>query len=183
MSEIVLGVGASHSTLMNTHWDEVDHLPEAHRFRDGLAAAQRALAEAEPDAVVVIGSNHFRGLFLDLMPSITLALSFGGLPAAADQMVGSAFMQKMATKPDTVAGVKYTTIVTKYDEVVTPYQSQFLTGTNVDNILLQDRCDKDYADHIAVAFDHIALQYVLNALDPANARTPTCSTVLPAVGG
>ena len=27
MSSIVLGVAASHSTLMNTHWDEVDHLP------------------------------------------------------------------------------------------------------------------------------------------------------------
>ena len=122
-------------------------------------------------------------VFPALMPSITLALSLGGIPAAADQMVGSAFMQKMATKPDTVAGVRYTVITSKYDEVVTPYQSQFLSGPNVTNILLQDQCDKDYADHIAVAFDHIALQDVLNALDPATARTPTCSTVLPAIGG
>jgi len=122
-------------------------------------------------------------VFPALMPSISLALSFGGLPAAADQVAGSKFMQKMATLPDTVAGVKYTTIVTKYDEVVTPYQSQYLNGPNVTNLLLQDKCDKDHADHIAVAFDHIALQYVLNALDPANARTPVCSTVLPLVGG
>ncbi|MGH3763347.1 hypothetical protein [Actinophytocola sp.] len=74
MSEIVLGVGASHSTLMNTHWSEVDHLPEAHRFRDGLATARDALAEARPDALVVIGSNHFRGMFLDLMPSFTVGV-------------------------------------------------------------------------------------------------------------
>lgn len=74
MSEIVLGLGASHSTLMNTHWDEVDHLPGAHRFREGLATAREALAAARPDAVVVVGSNHFRGMFLDLMPAITVGV-------------------------------------------------------------------------------------------------------------
>lgn len=74
MSEIVLGVGASHSTLMNTHWAEVDHLPEAHRFRAGLATARDALAAARPDTLVVIGSNHFRGMFLDLMPSFTVGV-------------------------------------------------------------------------------------------------------------
>ncbi|MBP2365388.1 hypothetical protein [Pseudonocardia parietis] len=74
MSELVLGVGASHSTLMNTHWAEVDHLPGAHRFRDGLGEARDALAAARPDAVVVIGSNHFRGMFLDLMPAFTVGV-------------------------------------------------------------------------------------------------------------
>lgn len=74
MSEIVLGVGASHSTLMNTHWSEVEHEPRAHAFRDGLAAARDALAAAQPDAVVVLGSNHFRGMFLDLMPAFTVGV-------------------------------------------------------------------------------------------------------------
>lgn len=74
MSSVVLGVGASHSTLMNTHWQEVDYLAGAHRFRDGLHEARRLLAEARPDAVVVIGSNHFRGFFLDLMPAITVGV-------------------------------------------------------------------------------------------------------------
>ncbi|WP_236787852.1 hypothetical protein [Amycolatopsis sp. GM8] len=74
MSEIVLGVGASHSTLMNTHWDEVDDLADAHRFRDGLAIARDELAAARPDAVIVIGSNHFRGMFLDLMPAFTVGV-------------------------------------------------------------------------------------------------------------
>ncbi|WP_326753377.1 catechol 1,2-dioxygenase [Streptomyces hirsutus] len=74
MSQLVLGIGASHSTLMNTHWAEVDHLPAAHRFRDGLAEARDALAAARPDAVVVIGSNHFRGMFLDLMPAFTIGV-------------------------------------------------------------------------------------------------------------
>jgi triacylglycerol esterase/lipase EstA (alpha/beta hydrolase family) len=118
-----------------------------------------------------------------LLPSINFALAFGGLPGLADQEVGSAFIKKLNSVADTVPGVSYTVIATKYDEVVTPYASQFLSGPNVTNILLQDQCAKDYSDHIAVAFDHIALRDVLNALDPAHAVAPTCSTVLPAIGG
>lgn len=74
MSELVLGVGASHSTLMNTHWAEVDHLPEAHDFRTGLDTVRDTLATARVDTVVVIGSNHFRGMFLDLMPAFTIGV-------------------------------------------------------------------------------------------------------------
>ena len=36
MAKIVLGIGASHSTLMNTHWEETTHKAEAERFRDAL---------------------------------------------------------------------------------------------------------------------------------------------------
>lgn len=74
MSSIVLGIGASHSTLMNTHWEVVDHLPQAHEFRAGLRRAAELVARAEPDAVIVIGSNHFRGFFLDLMPAVTVGV-------------------------------------------------------------------------------------------------------------
>ncbi|MFT7598086.1 MAG: 2,3-dihydroxyphenylpropionate 1,2-dioxygenase [Acidimicrobiales bacterium] len=74
MSSVVFGVGASHTTLMNTKWDEVDHLDRAHAFRDGLATAKAALTEAEPDLIVIVGTNHFRGFWLDLMPSLTIGV-------------------------------------------------------------------------------------------------------------
>lgn len=74
MAKIVLGIGASHTTLMNTQWDKVDHLPRAHDFRDGLGEAARFLREARPDAVVILGSNHFRGFWLDLMPAFTIGV-------------------------------------------------------------------------------------------------------------
>lgn len=74
MSSVVLGVAASHSTLMNTHWDRVVHRDRAERFRDALHAARDALAAAAPDAVVVIGSNHFRGFWLDLVPPFTMGV-------------------------------------------------------------------------------------------------------------
>ncbi|MEM9889887.1 MAG: catechol 1,2-dioxygenase [Actinomycetota bacterium] len=74
MSEIVIGVGASHTTLMNTRWDEVDHLEGAHAFRDGLATAAAAIAEADVDLLLVVGTNHFRGFWLDLMPAFTFGV-------------------------------------------------------------------------------------------------------------
>lgn len=74
MSEIVLGVGASHTTLMNTQWEAVDHLPRAHAFRDALGEAAGALEAAAPDLVVIVGSNHFRGFWLDLMPPFTIGV-------------------------------------------------------------------------------------------------------------
>ena len=59
---IVLGVGASHTTLMNTHWDAVAHLDGAVAFRAALAQVNEMIVAAQPDAVVIVGPNHFRGL-------------------------------------------------------------------------------------------------------------------------
>ena len=74
MGRIVLGVGASHSTLMNTHWDQVVHVEDAQRFRNALGQAREAIAAARPDVAVIVGSNHFRGFWLDLIPAFTLGV-------------------------------------------------------------------------------------------------------------
>jgi 2,3-dihydroxyphenylpropionate 1,2-dioxygenase len=74
MSRVLVGVGASHTTLMNTKWDEVDHLPRAHNYRDALGAAKDVIVGSGADVAVVVGSNHFRGMWLDLMPSFTLGV-------------------------------------------------------------------------------------------------------------
>ena len=82
MSRIVIGIGASHTTLMNTRWDEVAHLDPACRFRDALAEARNRSEQESPDLVVIIGSNHFRGLGLDLMPAFTIGV--GNLMSAGE---------------------------------------------------------------------------------------------------
>ncbi|MGW0515742.1 hypothetical protein [Crossiella sp. NPDC003009] len=80
--------------------------------------------------------------------------------------------------------MRYTTTATRYDPVVTPYESQFPHGPGSTNILLQDLCRNDFADHLALAFGHVALREVLNALDPATAQRPDCSRpVWPVIGG
>ena len=70
----VLGVCASHSTLMNTHWEQTGHIEAATRFRDALGQARDLIAAARPDTAVIVGSNHFRGFWLDLIPAFTIGV-------------------------------------------------------------------------------------------------------------
>ncbi|MGW1033058.1 esterase/lipase family protein [Streptomyces antibioticus] len=100
-------------------------------------------------------------------------------PALAQQVVGSDFMTRLNAGGDTVPGVRYTVIATRYDEVVTPYRTQFLTGDNVRNVLLQDLCPLDLSEHALIGLvDKIAFHEVANALDPARATPTTCASVL-----
>lgn len=99
-------------------------------------------------------------------------------PGLADQMTGSAFLTKLNAGGDTVPGVRYTVISTKYDEVATPLRSQYLEGPNVRNVLLQDLCSVDLSEHLAIGlFDRIAYHEVANALDPAHATPTNCASV------
>lgn len=102
-----------------------------------------------------------------------------GTPGLADQVAGSPFVTKLNSLPDTVPGVHYTVIATRYDEVVTPYRTQFLDGPDVRNVLLQDLCPVDLSEHVAIGtIDRIAYHEVANALDPAHATPTTCASVI-----
>jgi triacylglycerol lipase len=98
-------------------------------------------------------------------------------------LTGSEFLERLNAGGKAVAGVTYTNIMTRYDESVIPYTSGYLDAPNATNIVLQDGCALDFADHIAVAFDPVAADHVLNALDPEHARPARCTVVLPFIGG
>ncbi|WP_328497296.1 alpha/beta fold hydrolase [Streptomyces sp. NBC_00414] len=100
-------------------------------------------------------------------------------PALADQVAGSPFLTRLNAGGDTVPGVRYTVIATRYDEVVTPYRSQFLDGPNVRNVLIQDLCALDLSEHAALGLaDRIAFHEVANALDPSHATPTTCLSAI-----
>ncbi|WP_329122345.1 esterase/lipase family protein [Streptomyces sp. NBC_01353] len=100
-------------------------------------------------------------------------------PGLADQMAGSPFITRLNEGGDTVPGVTYTVIATKYDEVVTPYRSGFLDGPNVTNVVIQDKCALDLSEHVAIGtLDRITFHEVTNALDPARATPTTCASVI-----
>ncbi|MEU7700676.1 esterase/lipase family protein [Streptomyces sp. NPDC015492] len=100
-------------------------------------------------------------------------------PGLADQIAGSPFITKLNAGGDTVPGVRYHVIATQYDEVVTPYRSQFLSGPNVTNVLIQDKCALDLSEHVAIGtVDRVAFHEVANALDPARATPTTCLSVV-----
>jgi len=101
--------------------------------------------------------------------------------ACVDQDANSEFLQELNEGGDTLPGVEYTVIATMYDLIVTPYESAFLDGPNVNNFTLQDICPLDFSEHLGTAFDPIALQLIYNALDPSTAVAPTCGLVLGAL--
>jgi triacylglycerol lipase len=119
-----------------------------------------------------------------------LATAFGS--AAADQPVpfcaacgemsaSSTFIAHMRDGGVAVPGIRYTNIVTRYDELVTPYTSGIEPGMT--NIVLQDLCPLDLTEHFEIAADRNATVLVLNALDPAHPQPVPCVPVLPFVGG
>ena len=84
-----------------------------------------------------------------------------------------------------VKGVKYTNIMTRYDELVVPYTAGYVrprTGEQVKNIVVQDTCSQDYSDHLAIAGSRRAAYMALNALDPENPVTVPCDFVPPFTG-
>lgn len=97
--------------------------------------------------------------------------------AAKDQTVGSDVNTRLDAGGDTVPGVRHTTVVTRTDEVVTPYRRGYLAAgpdAPVDNLTLQDACPIDISAHLGIAYSTVMYRLVLNALDPANARPASC---------
>jgi triacylglycerol esterase/lipase EstA (alpha/beta hydrolase family) len=142
----------------------------------GGAAKVNALVGIAPSnhGTTLVGLTHLLPYFPGIEDLLTT-----NTPALADQIAGSAFLTKLNEGGDTVPGVQYTVLATKYDEVVTPYRSQFLSGSNVRNVLLQDLCPVDLSEHAAIGLlDRIAFHEVANALDPAHATPTTCASAI-----
>jgi triacylglycerol esterase/lipase EstA (alpha/beta hydrolase family) len=142
----------------------------------GGAAKVHALVGIAPD-------NHGTDLvgLTNLLPYFPGAedLLDAATPGLADQITGSGFLTKLNAGGDTVPGVRYTVIATRYDEVVTPWRTQYLSGSDVRNVLLQDLCPLDLSEHLAIGlFDRIAFHEVAGALDPAHATATTCASAL-----
>lgn len=140
-------------------------------------------AEKVNALVGIAPSNHGTDLLgltrlLDLFPGAADLLDTH-TPALRDQVAGSDFLRRLGEGGDTVPGVAYTVIATRYDQIVTPWRTQFLDGPGVRNILIQDVCPADVSEHLTIALaDRLAFHLTANALDPANARPVNCLSYL-----
>jgi triacylglycerol esterase/lipase EstA (alpha/beta hydrolase family) len=95
--------------------------------------------------------------------------------ACGEQAAGSSFLAQLNAGGDTLPGIDYTVISTRYDEVVTPYRSQALSGpaSRVTNVVVQDGCPLDIAEHVTLQDDPVAAQWVLNALGRRGPADPS----------
>ncbi|ALE73490.1 lipase [Pseudonocardia sp. EC080610-09] len=164
-------VGHSEGSLMPNHYvkflggaEHVDRYVGMTPLWDGTSTAGLALLNRT-------------GEQLGLGPAIGLALD--PLCASCRQFLrGSDFLAEMNSGGGPrVDGVDYTMILTRYDELVVPYTSGLMDGA--DNIVLQEGCPTDLAEHVAVAFDPVTLQHITNALDPDHAQPVRCLPVGP----
>lgn len=104
------------------------------------------------------------------LDAVSRAYSSAGVRGLFQQTKGSAFQDELFADGDTVPGVGYTVISTRYDLVITPWQTQRLAGPDVRNILIQELCPRDTVGHVGLFIDWPAMQLVRNALganDPA----------------
>ena len=120
---------------------------------------------------------------LEANPQVRAAIT--GLPIeSAEQMLpGSGFLTRLWEGGTPYApGVRYTNVATRYDEAVWPFTSGLVPGEGVTNVVVQDGCEVNLAEHAALASDPRAADHVLTALDPATPRGLRCMPVAPVHG-
>lgn len=122
------------------------------RFLGGAAKVADLVALAPP--------NHGTTTPL-VIPGVLL-----GCVACAQQTAGSSLLAKLNAGDGVPAPVNYTVIETRYDAVVTPYQSALLQGPadRITNVVLQAACPDDLAGHLTITDDPVAVQWVEEAL-------------------
>ncbi|MER6346442.1 esterase/lipase family protein [Streptomyces sp. NPDC001595] len=89
------------------------------------------------------------------------------VPAWPQLQSDSAFIRELGDLGETSPGVRYTVIATRYDDVVTPYESCALKeteGHHVRNLVLQDIAPEDRTAHAGMPYNPTVLNEVLKAL-------------------
>ncbi|WP_020108211.1 alpha/beta fold hydrolase [Nocardia sp. 348MFTsu5.1] len=102
-------------------------------------------------------------LGIDVLGPVALGVGVSGI----QQVYDSEFLKTLNRGGDTVPGVKYTVIGTRYDEITTPYASTFLTagpGATVNNVTVQDGCEADTSDHLALSYSPRAVSITARAV-------------------
>jgi triacylglycerol lipase len=169
-------VGHSEGTMMPRWWmtfldgaKKVDHYVMLTPLWDGTNVAGIGTVS---DLARRLNANQD-----DVNAQTFAGLGCGACPEFAND---SPWLKKVNGAGRALPGVTYTNIVTRYDELVSPYTSGILESPGVTNVTLQDVCPTDYSEHLAVAYDPMAAQLMLNALDPAHARPVPCTLMTPA---
>ncbi|KAF9212652.1 hypothetical protein BGZ59_006482 [Podila verticillata] len=75
---------------------------------------------------------------------------------------------------DVAPGVITSNIATKFDEVVTPFESCCQKKAGVTSQLLQDLCMVSLNEHLTMVNSKVVLRWVMNQLDPSTAETASC---------
>jgi triacylglycerol lipase len=109
-------------------------------------------------------------------PFLNLVSAFCG--SCTQFLAGSPMVKQLTAGGAAAPGVAYTTIMSRYDELVVPYTSGMLPPPAT-NIVIQNVCANDLDEHALMAVDPVVAQLIFNALDPAHARPVSCAGLPP----
>lgn len=93
------------------------------------------------------------------------------------QSQGSPLLEGLNNPTDTVAGVEYTTISSRVDEVIQPLSNAGLRGAGATNLVISDVCPTNQSGHFRMPYDAFTIALVHAALDPTAGVTAPCTEV------
>lgn len=134
------------------------------RYLGGANEVEHFVGWAAPNhGTTISGLTKLRALY----PGFDAQLA-GYCGSCPQFMVGSEFLEKLNGSGDETAGdVKYTVLVTRYDGIVTPLETSFLSGGNVENIVIQDVNPAAIPEHASMAGDVTTWELTLAGLGHA----------------
>ncbi|KAG9063101.1 hypothetical protein KI688_004701 [Linnemannia hyalina] len=160
-------VGHSQGGVLGRYWMKyMDGAGKVYRMVGVSAITHGTLLSG----IVLLG--EITGL---LKPAEPLVDSF--CAGCYDMIRDSDFMKKLNAGGDTTPGVIHSYIATRYDEVITPYQSTFTLASGVTNTLVQDLCAVSVPEHLLMVGSKVVMRWILNQLDPPNAKSANCLSV------
>ncbi|HWJ81603.1 MAG TPA: lipase [Nocardioides sp.] len=138
------------------------------------------LRDKVSEVIGMAPSNHGTKSLVQCVPGVTRCV-----PAVWQQSWGSHFVQALNSRAETFAGIDYTNIYTRNDEVVTPpaEASGLTTGAGrISNVEVQDVCPLDPYEHVLMGTVSPAVHaLVMDALthrgpaDPARVDRAACN--------
>lgn len=156
-------VGHSEGTVMPRYY--LERLGGAAKVRRFVSLAPAWRGSEVGGAAIIRDTFTMLGLSDQLTPAIC--------GSCTQSQRGSAFLNDLNADGEAIPGIEHTNIVTRYDELVTPYTSGIMSDGGT-NIVLQDVCPTDLSEHVLLAIDPVVQQLVLRALAPARARPVKC---------
>jgi triacylglycerol lipase len=118
----------------------------------------------EVDSMISLGAPHYGTALANLATFLGLGNCLG-VTACEQMAAGSAFLNNLNAGDDTIGDVRYTNIVTVFDEVVVPYWNGHLRndGNNA-NVTVQVPCFARLVGHLTLATDGTVYDGVRDAL-------------------
>ncbi len=118
------------------------------------------------DLIGIAPSNHGTTILNSAM--FDAAGDYNGCIACQQQVAGSPFLTRLNSGDETPGDVDYTTITTRYDEVVVPHTSGYLERgrdtAQLTNVTVQETCPVDPSEHVTIPLSLTTYAWVADAL-------------------